>query len=76
MSDQNAVFHVQVLIGTNPKTFEPMYKDIKVVTTNTKVICYNSKDEEIGQAGVLRKSDFNFDKLFKIALSKSELAEA
>lgn len=76
MNNQNAVFHIQVLIGTNPKTFEPIYKDIKVVTTNTKVICYDSKDEEIGQAGVLRKSDFNFNKLFKIALSKSKLTEA
>lgn len=66
---QNTILHKQIKIGD-------IYKDIKVVTTNKKVICYNSKDEEIGQAGVLRQGDFNFNKLYKIALSKSKLTEA
>jgi len=38
---------------------------------NKKVIVYNKKDEKIGEAGVIRESDFDFDALVNMAMKTS-----
>lgn len=66
---QNSFCKRTIEIGR--KDGEPIYKTVNVVSTNTKVIVYNSNGDEIGQAGCLRKQDFDFESLYKMALKKS-----
>ena len=50
---------------------KPIYVKVNVVTTNKKVIIYDLKGNEIGQAGVIREKDFDFQTLYKIARKES-----
>lgn len=69
--NQNAIVHREILIGRDNKTKEPMYKNVKIISTNKKVIVYNGRDEKIGEAGVMRESDFDFNALVKMAMETS-----
>lgn len=66
---QNNICKRTIEVGR--KNGEPIYKTVTVVSTNTKVIVYDSNGDEIGQAGCLRKQDFDFESLYKMALKKS-----
>lgn len=48
----------------------------KVVTTETKLLVYNSKSELIAKAGVKYAKDFDFNVLLSIARQKSNLEVA
>lgn len=69
--NQNKIGYKEIPIGRDKKTGEILYKKIKWVSTDTKVILYDSTEGEIGQAGCLRKQDFDFESLYWMALKKS-----
>lgn len=69
--NQNKIGYREIPIGKDKKTSETIYKKIKWVSTDTKVMLYDSTEEEIGQAGCLRKQDFDFESLYWMALKKS-----
>lgn len=69
--NQNSIGYKEIPIGRDKKTGEILYKKIKWVSTNTRVIVYDSNGDEIGQAGCLRKQDFDFESLYWMALKKS-----
>lgn len=76
--NQNAIVHRKYIVDYDKKTGLPNYRSIKIVSTNKKVIVYNERDIKIGEAGVIRESDFDFDALLNMAMdisgSKIEVA--
>lgn len=69
--NQNSIVHKKYIVDYDKKTGLPNYRSIKIVSTNKKVIVYNEKDEKIGEAGVIRESDFDFDALVNMAMETS-----
>lgn len=69
--NQNAIVHRTIVTGYDKKTGKPNFRSIKIVSTNKKVIVYNESDIEIGEAGVIRESDFDFETLLNIAMETS-----
>lgn len=49
----------------------PVYKTLKVVTTNKSVIVYNSNGEIYGMSRVARSEDFDYGVMLNVALEKS-----
>lgn len=76
--NQNVIVHRKYIVDYDKKTGLPNYRSIKIVSTNKKVIVYNERDIKIGEAGVIRESDFDFDALLNMAMdisgSKIEVA--
>lgn len=66
---QNSYCQKEIFAGV--KNGQPIYAKVNVVTTNKKVIIYDLKGNEIGQAGVIREKDFDFNVLYKIARKES-----
>lgn len=66
---QNSYYQKEIFVGV--KNGQPVYTKVNVVTTNKKVIIYDLKGNEIGQAGVIREKDFDFNTLYKIARKES-----
>lgn len=69
--NQNAIVYKKFITGYDKKSGLPNYRNIKIVSTNRKVIVYNEKDFKLGEAGVLRESDFDFDSLVEMAMESS-----
>ena len=69
--NQNAIVHRKIITGYDKTTNEPNFRSIKIVSTNKKVIVYNERDVKIGEAGVIRESDFDFDALVNMAMETS-----
>ena len=69
--NRNTIEHRKIIVGYDKKSGLPNYRSIKVVSTNKKVIVYNEKDKKIGEAGVIRESDFDFDALVNMAMETS-----
>lgn len=63
--------HCQKEIFAGISNGKPIYAKVNVVTTNKKVIIYDLKGNEVGQAGVIREKDFDFNTLYKIARKES-----
>lgn len=66
---QNSYCQKEIFAGVLKE--KPIYVKVNVVTTNKKVIVYDLKGNEIGQAGVIREKDFDFQTLYKIARKES-----
>jgi hypothetical protein len=66
---QNSYCQKEIFVGVS--NGQPIYSKVNVVTTNKKVIVYNSKGLEIGQAGVIREKDFDFKTLYRMAMKQS-----
>lgn len=66
---QNSYCQKEIFAGVDKG--QPVYVKINVVSTNKKVIIYDLKGNEIGQAGVIREKDFDFNTLYKIARKES-----
>ena len=66
---QNSFCQKEVFAGA--KNGQPVYAKVNVVTTNKKVIIYDLKGNEIGQAGVIREKDFDFKTLYRMAMKQS-----
>ena len=66
---QNSSCQRQIFLGVIGGV--PTYKTVNVISTNKRVFIYNLNGSEIGQAGVIREEDFNFETLYRLALSKS-----
>lgn len=69
--NQNAIVYKKFITGYDKKSGLPNYRSIKIVSTNKKVIVYNEKDVKLGEAGVIRESDFDFDALLNMAMETS-----
>jgi hypothetical protein len=63
--------HCQKEIFSGVLNGKPVYSKVNVVSTNKKVIVYNSRGLEIGQAGVIREKDFDFNILYRMAMKQS-----
>lgn len=77
---QNDFCQREIYVGIDKSTNMPIYKKVNVLTTNTRLFVYTSNTrlfvytsggEEIGQAGVGKAKDFDFNALYKIATEKS-----
>lgn len=68
--NQNSIIYQEQVVG-HDKFGNLTYEKIKIVTTETRLMVFDSKDNVIGEAGVLRKKDFDFDALLKIARKPS-----
>ena len=68
---QNSFCQKEIYAGVDKSTNMPIYKKVNVFTTNTRLFVYTSGGEEIGQAGVGKSKDFDFNVLYKIATEKS-----
>lgn len=66
---QNSHCQKEIFVGV--KNGQPVYAKVNVVTTNKKVIVYDSRGLEIGQAGVIREKDFDFKTLYRMAMKQS-----
>lgn len=66
---QNSYCQKEIFAGANKG--QPVYVKVNVVTTNKKVIIYDLKGNEIGQAGVIREKDFDFKTLYRMAMKQS-----
>ena len=66
---QNSYCQKEIFVGVS--NGQPVYAKVNVVTTNKKVIVYNSRGLEIGQAGVIREKDFDFKTLYQMAMKQS-----
>ncbi len=69
--NHNTIIHRKFVVGYDRKFNMPIYRSIKIVSTNKKVIVYNEKDERIGEAGVKREADFDFETLLNFAMETS-----
>lgn len=67
---QNDFCTKEIFVGYDSKHI-PLYKKIRIVTTNKKVMIYDMNGNEIGQAGVKNEKDFNFESLYFIAMKAS-----
>lgn len=65
---QNSIIKTQFAF-TYDKNGNPVMMNVKVETTDKKVIVYRG-DEKIGEAGVINARDFDFDVLFRLATTK------
>lgn len=63
---QNSFCTRSLFVGYDKK-HNPLYVNVEVVSTNLKVLVY-CKGKKIGEAGVIRKSDFDFEALYSIAI--------
>lgn len=68
--NQNSIVYQEKVTG-HDELGNPIYEKIKIVTTETRLTVFDSKDNVIGEAGVIRKEDFDFDALLKIARKTS-----
>lgn len=68
---QNSFCKKEIFVGVDKLTNTPIYKRVNVFTTNTRLFVYTPGGEEIGQAGVGKAKDFDFNALYKIATEKS-----
>lgn len=66
---QNSYCQKEIFVGVS--NGQPVYAKVNIVTTNKKVIVYNSRGLEIGQAGVIREKDFDFKTLYRMAMKQS-----
>ena len=66
---QNGFCQKEIFAGSNKG--QPVYAKVNVVTTNKKVIVYDLDGNEIGQAGVIREKDFDFNTLYRMAIKQS-----
>ena len=66
---QNSYCQKEIFAGVS--NGQPVYAKVNVVTTNKKVIVYNSRGLKIGQAGVIREKDFDFKTLYRMAMKQS-----
>jgi len=66
---QNGFCQKEILVGSNKG--QPVYVKVNVVTTNKKVIVYDLEGNKIGQAGVIREKDFDFNTLYQMAIKQS-----
>jgi hypothetical protein len=66
---QNSYCQKEIYAGG--KKGQPVYVKVNVVTTNKKVIVYDLEGNEIGQAGVIREKDFDFNTLYQMAIKQS-----
>lgn len=66
---QNGFCQKEIFVGVS--NGQPVYAKVNVVSTNKKVIVYNSRGLEIGQAGVIREKDFDFNTLYRMAMKQS-----
>lgn len=67
---QNSITKITRTIGYDKKTHLPIVAQFTVETTNTRLRIYRH-DRMIGEAGVQRKEDFNFDVMLMIAFEES-----
>lgn len=69
--NQNIIEHRKIVVGYDKKSELPNYRSIKIITTNKRLVVYNEKGEKIGEAGVIRESDFDFEALLNMAMETS-----
>lgn len=67
---QNTVTEITKKVGYDKK-HHPIVKKFKIETTNKRLIIYDSDGNIVGEAGVLKSEDFNYDVLLSIAFEKS-----
>lgn len=68
--NQNALTTVDVKIGAD-KFGIPIYKKMKVETTNKSVIIWKNPFEIYGECRIKDEKDFDYDKMLSIALERS-----
>ena len=69
--NQNIIEHRKIVVGYDKKSGLPNYRSIKIITTNKRLVVYNEKGEKIGEAAVIRESDFDFEALLNMAMETS-----